>query len=322
MYTIFTVDVEGHVGNDPVERLIYGRTKDGKICGIDMIMDMLDQYQIRGLFFVDIAEAWAYGDSKIAKVLRHIRERGHDVGVHIHPDHMADKKRMFLSEYSKDEQYRIIRDCTEFYVGVLGEKPIAFRAGKYGANRETLDVLAELGYRVDFSEFYGQKWCHIDPPVAKVNVQRLDNGLIEIPVTSFVSLDIGGYSRHDKMDCTQCFAEFKTLFNKLEKNNTDVAVLFAHSFSMIDWRKTPNSPTFNNGKKKRLEKQLEFLDKRSDCVQYINIKEAVDLFSSRPTKGNEDESFVRIRGLVSLYASAKRFAEIIKSRYDIRARRT
>ena len=160
MKAIFTVDVEGHVGNDPIRHLIYGETSDGKEYGIDMIMDLLDRNGIRGLFFVDIAEAWDYGEEGVCSVLRHIKDRGHDVGVHIHPDHMADKRRSFLHEYSYDEQYDIIRKCTDFYEDVLKERPEAFRAGKYGANRDTLDILARLGYAADFSQFYGQK-CNV-----------------------------------------------------------------------------------------------------------------------------------------------------------------
>ena len=56
---IFTVDVEGHVGFDPVSSLIYGKIKDGRLCGIDMIMDMLNEFELTGIFFVDIAEAWS-----------------------------------------------------------------------------------------------------------------------------------------------------------------------------------------------------------------------------------------------------------------------
>ena len=246
MYTIFTVDVEGHVGTDPIDHLIYGRTLDGKLCGIDLLMDILDQSGIQGLFFVDIAEAWDYGAERIAEVLRHIRNRGHDVGVHIHPDHMADKSRLFLSEYDYAEQYELISRCTDFYDQVLNDNPSMFRAGKYGANKDTLDILSKLGYKVDFSEFYGQKWCHINPPVAKVNVQRLSNNLLEVPVTSFISLDVGFYHRYDKVDCGQQFSEFKTVFKKLSAADKDIIVLFAHSFSLLDWRRTPNSPQYRH----------------------------------------------------------------------------
>lgn len=320
MYTIFTVDVEGHVGSDPVGHLIYGETADGKLCGIDMLMDTIDRYKMRGLFFVDIAEAWDYGEDKIAGVLKHIEGRGHDVGVHIHPDHMADRKRLFLSEYSKEEQYEIISKCTNFYEKVLGHKPLAFRAGKYGANRETLDILAKLGYKVDFSEFYGQKWCHINPPVAKVNVQKLDTGLIEIPVTSYVSLDVMGYSRHDKLDCGQTFSEFKTLINKIEQNKNDIAVLFAHSFSLIDWRKTPNDPRYKRKLQKRLEQQLEYVSE-DDRFRNVSLDEAVDIYNEGENRDIEKDSFVTLKGLMPKYWFVGRAILVLKSRFDIKFRK-
>lgn len=320
MYTIFTVDVEGHIGTDPLEHLVYGKTQGGQLCGIDMLMDILDKYKMRGLFFVDIAEAWDYGEEKIAEVLKHIKTRGHEVGVHIHPDHMADKKRLFLSEYDYEEQYEIIRKCTDFYENILGEKPLAFRAGKYGANRETLDILAELGYRVDFSEFYGQKWCHIDPPVAKVNPQKLENGLIEIPVTSYVSLDMGGYSRHDKLDCGQTYSEFKTVMNKLEKNNNDIAVLFAHSFSLIDWRRTPNTPKFKKNLKKRLERQLEFVYNNKN-MKNCALKDVIEIFDVVQSKDLNEETFVTLKGIKPIFWLLDRAKIVIKSRIDIRFRK-
>ena len=36
---IFTIDVEGHIGTDPVDKLIYGNV-DGKSYGIELIMDI------------------------------------------------------------------------------------------------------------------------------------------------------------------------------------------------------------------------------------------------------------------------------------------
>lgn len=320
MYTILTVDVEGHVGFNPVERLIYGKTKRGESCGIDLLIDTFDRYGMRGLFFVDIAEAWKYGEDKISKVLTHIESRGHDVGVHIHPDHMADATRLFLSEYSKKEQYDIIKKCTDFYVAVLGHKPKAFRAGKYGANRDTLDILAELGYQVDFSEFYGSKWCHINPPVAKVNVQKLGNGLIEIPVTSYKSFDAMGYSRYDKLDCEQCFSEYKSLINKLEKNNSDLAVLFVHSFSLIEWRRHPNEPKYKKEKHRRLEKQLEYVSKYIR-LESISLDDTIRLFYSKKSRDIEEERIVTMKGVMPFFWFVRRAITVLKSRFDIRFRK-
>lgn len=318
MRAIFTVDVEGHVGSDPIEHLIYGKTSNGQLCGIDMLMDVLDKYKMRGIFFVDIAEAWDYGEERIARVIKHIAERGHDVGVHIHPDHMGDRKRMFLSEYDREEQFEMIKKCTDFYESTLGHKPLAFRAGKYGANRVTLDILAELGYKVDFSEFYGQKWCHINPPVAKVNVQKLANGIIEIPVTSYVSLDVGVYTRHDKLDCGQTFSEFKALMKKLEKNDTDIAVMFAHSFSLIDWRRTPNAPKFKKKLRIRLEKQLEYISVREGN---LSLRQAIEMYENVQHKDLKEERIVALKGPRTLFWFGDRAKTVIKSRFDIKFRR-
>ena len=90
---IFTVDTEGHDGKDPVKSLIFGKTKNGILAGIPMIMDICDKYNVKGLFFVDFAEAWDYGKDSITKVVKYIKKRGHDVGVHIHPDHMMPSKK-------------------------------------------------------------------------------------------------------------------------------------------------------------------------------------------------------------------------------------
>lgn len=319
MHTIFTVDVEGHVGSDPVERLIYGKTSDGNLCGIDMLMDILDNYKIRGLFFVDIAEAWDYGKNKIADVLIHIEQRGHDVGVHIHPDHMADRSKLFLSDYTYEQQYTMIKKCTDFYENILGHKPLAFRAGKYGANRTTLDILVELGYKVDFSEFYGQKWCHINPPVAKVNVVKLENGLLEIPVTSYESFKLGNYNRYDKIDCGQSLSEHKTVMEMLDKNGNDIAVLFAHSFSLIKWRRTPNNPRLNKKQKKILERQLNYVQKSTN-LQNISLQEAMEFYANTDNGGASTDSIVSLTGPKAFVWFVGRAILVLKSRFDIKFR--
>lgn len=320
MNVIFTADVEGHVGVDPVKHLIYGETKNGKLCGIDMLMDMLDEYMIKGIFFVDIAEAWDYGEDSITEVLKHIKERGHDVGVHIHPEHMADRKRLFLAEYNKGEQYEMIRKCTEFYQKVLGEPPKAFRAGKYGANWETLDILADMGYKVDFSQFYGQKWCYIDPPCTYIRRKRLKNGLVEVPVTVFKSFSKKFYSRIDKIDVGQLFPEFKRVMKLLSScNYCDTVVLFAHSFSLIDWRKKPNTPTYSRIKYKRMKKQLAYVTGNSDykICDLKKIIEGINADDSKPT----DDNIPVLKETMTWLFLFHRALSVLKSRIDIKIRR-
>ena len=314
---VFTVDVEGHVGLDPVSSLIYGKTKDGRLCGIDMIMDLLDEFDIIGIFFVDIAEAWSYGMEAIAGVMCHIKDRGHIVGVHIHPDHMADRSKMFLAEYTYQEQYEIIKKCTVFYYEILGEMPLYFRAGKYGANWDTLDILGKLGYKADFSEFYGQKWCKIEPPCTYTNIIKLENGLIEIPVNSYRSFDKIFYSRFDKIDAAMPYGEFKIVVDQLIKTESyDIIVLFAHSFSLLNWRNKPNNPCYSKVKYKRLYKQLEYVIRELGLTRW-DISNEIGI---EQRDGSSEESFLTCKGLSSWIFLLYRCGIVMKSRIDVKFR--
>jgi peptidoglycan/xylan/chitin deacetylase (PgdA/CDA1 family) len=313
---IFTVDVEGHVGENPVSRLIYGAV-DEKEYGIAALMDMLDHYKIKGLFFVDIAEAWDYGEEKISGVLKFIKNRGHDVGVHIHPDHMADKKRLFLSEYSYDEQYKMIKQCTDFYKKVLGEQPIAFRAGKYGANWITLEILAKLGYKVDFSQFYGQKWCHINPCCTKTNTIQLDTGLIEVPVSTYKSFDKTFYSRYDKIDAELMFMEFQSVITKMKNSNSyNIIVMFAHSFSLLNWRRKPNTPSYDKAKHNKLKKQLEYVSQNS--YTFISLEDVVNMEKIDSSEINELEA---CKGPLTWLYLISRIYLVLKAKIDIKFRK-
>ncbi len=297
---IFTIDTEGHDGTDPIKHLIMGETKDGRQAGIPLIMDILEQFQVKGLFFVDFAEAWHYGKEKIFAVVKYIRERGHDVGVHIHPDHMADPKRMFLSQYSYDEQYDIIKRCTDLYMEITGERPLSFRAGKYGANRDTLRILGDLGYKADFSEFFGHdKWCHIQPPVTGNETVKLDNGMIEFPVMSYENYVKGLFHRFDKLDINRSSFEHKYILRRImHEDKIEVVSLFCHSFSLLSWRHRPDNPIVKRREVLHLRKALQQVA-ITENIKFASLDEL--LHQEYKNHQNAEMSVFKVTGAVALY---------------------
>lgn len=317
---ILTIDTEGHDGENPIDKLIWGKAADGKEYGINHIMDICDSYSIKALFFVDMAEAWDYGKDKIAKVTTHIRNRGHDVGVHIHPDHMADKNRLFLWEYTKEEQRDIIMKCTDLYKEILGEPPLAFRAGKYGANYDTLDILDELGYKFDFSQFYGQKWCGINPPVTITMPARYKN-IIEIPVTVFRSFKLDKLIRFDKVDITMDRSEYKYIMNRIASDNRNIIIsLFYHSFSMLDWRENPDNPDFSLKEENKFIEALKYVHE-SKSFRFLSLSELFDykIFNNADNADNADNAVATKGLLLSSWFSLKRALAIRK--YNKKAKR-
>lgn len=280
---IVTVDTEGHVGADPIRHLVYGATENGRY-GVEYIMDIFDEVHAKVLFFVDFAEAWDYGHDKIERVVRTIIERGHDVGVHIHPDHMADKQRAFLWQYSHEEQFEIIKKCTELYTEIVGRRPLSFRAGKYGANRDTLDILCELGYKYDFSQFYHQKWCGIKPAITINSPVRYKN-LVEFPVTMHRSLKLLGYSRYDKVDIESMIpGELRYALDQITKQNFPVVVtLFLHSFSLMEWAAHPDNPARSDEKINKLEEAIKSVSEKRE-LEYICEADLADI---TPVSENE-----------------------------------
>ena len=311
---LVSIDTEGPAGSDPVKRMIYGKTSDGKEYGINYLMKVFSDRKIKGLFFVDIPEIADHGETKIEQVLKDIEANGHSTGVHVHPDHMADINRRYLWQYSKEEQYEIIARCTDFYVKVLKKQPLSFRAGRYGADNNTLQVLDELGYKYDMSEFHSSRYCKITPEVTWNRIVSCGaNGLKEVPVTTFRSLSTPFYYRNDQIDSGNVPSEFRRNIRAIINERTvDVVSMFFHSFQFLDWRKHPDSPTFS---KKRWEKTIHNLDWLLD--QDVVIISEEDLDSIEVNMQDPIGRLDRSKGILPYYYFSRRAIETIWQRITL-----
>ena len=308
---LVSIDTEGPAGDLPVERMIYGKTVDGKELGIRYLMNMFESKNIRGLFFVDIPEIVDHGEDKIRRVLKLIDAKGHDIGVHVHPDHMADINRRYLWQYTKEEQYEIISRCTDFYEKVLHRVPLSFRAGRYGANNDTLDVLEKLGYRYDMSLFHTSRYCKIDPHFTWNRIVHCgDRQLKEVPVTTFRSFSTPFYYRNDQIDSGNIPSDFKRNMKEIVRTgNVDVVSLFFHSFQFLNWRKDPDHPKLDKTRYKKVMKNLAYLDEID--IEYISERDLCNMEENPVDKvGKIDTS----NGLLPYYYFAQRAYGTIKSR--------
>lgn len=268
---LISIDTEGPAGSDPVRNMIYGNTKRDGECGIRRLMDCFDTINAKGLFFVDVAEVWDYGEDKILGVIEDIKNRGHDVGMHVHPDHMADKNRRYLWEYTYDEQKDILTKCTKWYLNNVGEHPKYFRAGRYGLDNNTLKIISDLGYEYDFSEFYGKKGCKISPPITCNKVVKIEN-IKEIPVSVYKSFKCSVYERYDKLDISLEKGEFLNVVNNMKCDpSVDVISFFLHSFSLLEWRTHVDNPTFVKKEEEKLLYLLKYM--KENNYNFINASD-------------------------------------------------
>ena len=311
---LVSIDTEGPAGSDPVKRMIYGVTKDGNEFGIRYLMKLFSSKNIRGLFFVDIPEMADHGADRIERVLKDIDANGHDIGVHVHPDHMGDLNRRYLWQYSREEQYEIIARCTDFYKQVLKRAPLSFRAGRYGADNNTLLVLDELGYKYDMSEFYASRYCKITPPVTWNRIVSCGkNGLKEVPVTTFRSLSTPFYSRNDQIDSGNMPSEFRANMRAIiAEGKVDVVSMFFHSFQFLEWRKHPDEPVLSEKRRKKSLQNLGFLLNQNVDFITENDLERIEMNESDPL-GSLDRS----KGILPYYYFGLRAVETVWQRITL-----
>lgn len=236
-----TVDTECH--DEKKENQYIWGNKNGKKYGIERILELGKQYSIPVNFFVDFAEEKRYGRDYIQRIIDKINEYNQPVFLHLHPNYISeDENRTYLWEYSKEEQKFLLQEGIRLYRDIMGKDSFAFRAGRYGVNKDTYDLVNELmpGI-VEFSYTGGYgKMCHVERELINtVNHFSKYKSLKVMPNSTFIALDLFGKRKTVGIDASEMsLIEFKEFLKIAEGRDF---VLTMHSWNFIDrffWSET------------------------------------------------------------------------------------
>ena len=174
---------------------IYARSLEPAGVGLSYQLAELARHSLKACFFVDPMPALVYGLAPVRQMVETILAAGQEIQLHLHPNWTAARRgdrgehhgRFQLYDYSLAEQIDLLVRATDLLVEAGAPKPIAFRAGSYAANDDTLTALSTLGFTYD-SSHNGSEAPHtsrISLPAQQIApVQRSrDSGVIEVPVT-------------------------------------------------------------------------------------------------------------------------------------------
>jgi hypothetical protein len=215
--------------------------------GIEWQMEKLEASGLRGVFFVDPMPALVYGSDVIAAIVTPIVARQHDVQLHLHPEWLAwatskpvgARRGRSVGDFDADDQQTLITLARSLLIEAGAPPPVAFRAGNYGANDNTLRVLASLGLQWDssFNPTYLADTCHIGLDRDQIDpIARL--GITEIPVSAIK--DRPGHLRHAQV-CALSAAEMTAALDHAAETNRPAFTIVTHSFEMMSRDRTrPN----------------------------------------------------------------------------------
>lgn len=244
---LFTTDTEFSFrlhkwGKDPIENFriaIMGEVPDGA-WGIGHQMQRLNAHGLKGVFFVEALSSELFGIDLLKRVVDPILTNGHEVQLHLHTewlnwiekDVVGARRGGNIADFDLSDQRRLLEIGVEALTRAGAPTPIAFRAGNFGANNDTLKALRSLGIRYDSSYHkpYLGKACRIDTALPLACPTELE-GLIEVPPTYFK--DFPGGCRPLQIAAASS-AELRAVTRQSMARRLPTMVVVSHSFELID----------------------------------------------------------------------------------------
>lgn len=224
---ILSIDVEEWYHLEYLGSCEKDRNQIKMVPAILNLLDLLDEFHIRAVFFIlaDIAEE--YFD-----ILSEIMERGHEVGCH-------GLNHRLLHDIPTDKFRADAAAAKGKLESLLGSGTVkGYRASCFSMNREKLDILSEIGFLYDSSyirflkhPLYGE--IDMDGYVKEQSLVYSRNGFyeFEIPTLNILGNNIpisgGGYMRLFP------FFLIKMLFRRYWKQNENL-LFYIHPFEMTD----------------------------------------------------------------------------------------
>ncbi len=224
---------------------------NGKEIGIPLIMQLLEDRGMRGVFFIDMPFVYIIGESKFREIIDLILDRGHDVQVHLHPGGLSYSENKTLIRAARNwrqtgsvESFRItLEHCVGLFEKYVNYSPIAFRNGAYHFKREYMDVLAKLNFKYDSSFNTFRNW-HEKTGIwesCRTTPYMMNNGIIEFPVTwaSFPLMEHVPGRKQKIVTGINCgymedeFGSFRNSFVNRQHRPSMFFMALIHSFTFI-----------------------------------------------------------------------------------------
>ena len=294
---------QDHLASD-IKRDLYGEV-GGHSVGLDYQLRTLAKHALKANFMVEslFAAVPEVGPEPLREIVRSIRDGGHDIQLHPHPEWISHVPELdvpfrshLLRAYSLDEQEAIIRFATQRLLDAGAPNPVAFRAGGFAANADTLAALLRCGIRYDssFNRCYREDGFQLAPPTSFGHATDY-NGVAELPVTVFQ--DYFSHFRPAQL-CACSSAEMIHALRSAESEGWDFFVIVSHSFEMIKRRRHPTKPpAIRWDVVARFEALCEFLSSNRDrftTVGFSNVTLSAPGHATANIKGKLSNTISRI----------------------------
>ena len=241
---LITIDTEFSMGGYfrdhkykpvPADRIIYCKIA-GKEYGINLIMDILEEFDLKGNFFVETEARFYFGDDVIAEIINDIRSRGHEIHLHIHPTFRSfiNNSKMLddMRQYSLDQQTKMISDALRFLFETNITRVFAYRSGGFYGNMDTIRAAQLNG--IPFSSNYNlavPNCRYIEEFPLRNDIFHIRSGW-EIPITCYKEIPVRKAWNPFQI-CAASFREIRRALEYYYRLGLGVITFITHSFEFV-----------------------------------------------------------------------------------------
>ncbi len=248
-------------------RFILGETRRGDV-GLPFQLRMANDHGLRFTFLVESLFSWEFGIEPLRDIVNLIHDAGQNTELHAHPEWMTHSSkpivetggRYLFSQFTLEEQYRLIETAMAQLKQAGAPMMKAFRAGSFAANVDTLAAVARAGLKIDSSFKLGSALAA--RPISEYRASADSGTLLEYPLSTYK--DWPGRTRH--LQLTACtFDEMVFVMENAYRLGWEAVVLLSHSAELLNReRSLPDKIVV-----RRFEKLCRWLADRRN--QYVTL---------------------------------------------------
>jgi hypothetical protein len=231
-----------------VDEQIFVRDGDREY-GINFMMDLLEEFNFRGTFFLDILMEHQVGRADLERTIEAIVSHGHDVQLHLHPSpnllFAADPELGRFAPALTHDDRDLFRGALDLAVGLftrrVGYAPVAYRSGAYHLCDEFLSVLPEFGITID-SSLYPFKNCRVSDWMRTRSEPFWVGDVLEVPVSWMLRTSDERSFEAQQLAPTRGGTQQDAFGNYAPRATSEAPatlVYLAHSFSFMSVDRSP-----------------------------------------------------------------------------------
>ena len=244
-----------------LRRDFFGETARGSF-GVPYQLERLRAHSLRGVYFVEALAASVVGTGPLEAMVSTILAAGQEVQLHLHTEWLRVEPNEVLPgrrggnirDFTLEEQRALLGLGRDNLEAAGARDVIAYRAGNFGANADTLRALASLDFRFDSSHnaAFPDRARHIGAP-APIRQPAPVEGVLEVPVSCFE--DRPGHLRPAQIiACSH--DEMTHALNEAWRLGWHCFVIVTHSNELLNRRRDGANPIARS----RFDRLCRFLD--------------------------------------------------------------